>query len=286
MSDPNFPVALDIRPSVPSNDDSNPRDFDLTFQEDAIRDFGIAGRVWEAAYVLNTYIKPPRNLVFDPPFTPFDGPNRIVELGSGTGMNAAMVAGLLDPSRDILFATDLPEVCPLLERNLRSHKSIHIQPLAWGNSQHAINLQSKLNNEPLTHILCSDLVYFPQLLAPLLRSLIHLTSSTFGDPQLILSYRIRSLAKETPFWAAFGLWFDFTPVLVQTHTDTPWERFGAELPDPTFVFVAHRRQESRDWTVPLSDTDLMSGLLAANSLPKTDDTFETLLFMSLDELTY
>ncbi|KAJ7067137.1 putative methyltransferase-domain-containing protein, partial [Mycena amicta] len=283
MSNLNFPLPLDIHPSAPSADASQPEHFDITCQEQAIRDFGIAGRIWEAAYALNTYLKPPKNISFDPPFTLHTECNRLIELGSGTGLNAAMVATLLHD--DILFATDLPEVCPLLERNLASHRPVLVRPLAWGNSQHALDIQKELQTHHLTHILCSDLVYFPLLLAPLLRSLIQLTSPSFGDPQVIISYRIRSLAKETPFWSAFGLWFDFAPVLVQDTENTSWRRFGAELPDPTFVFVAHRRKESFNWTVPASDADLLTGVFAQGSqMPKGDDTFETLLLMSLDEL--
>jgi len=73
-------------------------------------------------------------------------------------------------------------------------------------------------------------VYFPELLAPLLRTLLHLTSPPFisppksspppspclpttNPPKIVISYKIRSLLKETPFWSAFGLWFSFVPVL-------------------------------------------------------------------------
>jgi hypothetical protein len=144
-------------------------------------------------------------------------------------------------------------------------------------------------DEPyLTHILCSDLVYFPELLAPLLRSLIQLSSPPFvaahSDVTIVISYRVRSLAKEAPFWSAFGLWFEFLPVLVKkTDQDLPWQRFGVSLEDPTFVFVARRRSESLDWQLPSSDEDLMQGIMAQGTLsPKGDDTFETLLLMSLD----
>ncbi|KAF7327969.1 hypothetical protein MKEN_00377100 [Mycena kentingensis (nom. inval.)] len=193
-----------------------------------------------------------------------------------------MLSTLLDPERDILLATDLPEarrilfstisisnfmqVCPLLEQNLASSKGVRVQALAWGNAEHALALP-----QPLTHIVCSDLVYFPFLLAPLLRSLIQLTTAS-SDAHIIISYRIRSLPKESPFWSAFGLYFEFSPVLMREPNS-----------DSTFIFVAQRREESLRWAVPESDADLLSGIGAwGTEAPKSDDTFEALLFMSLE----
>ncbi|KAJ7707532.1 putative methyltransferase-domain-containing protein [Mycena rosella] len=304
MSNPNFPQNLDIRPSLPSGDAPESDIFDYTHQQEAIRVFGIAGKVWKAAYALNSYIRPPTGCVFDPPLflEPDARKLRVIELGSGTGIVAATMATLLHRTRDIMFVTDLPEVCPLLEQNLQAQLyagggPILVRPLSWGNSQHAVKIAEELlelsQDAPhLTHILCSDLVYFPELLAPLLRSCIQLSSPPFvavpSDVELIISYKIRSLAKETPFWAAFGLWFEFAPVLVQKTTSgleeaAPWQRFGASLEDPTFVFVARRREQSFTWDVPPSDEDLMYGITAAGTpSPKGDDTFETLLLMSLD----
>ncbi|KAF7327958.1 hypothetical protein MKEN_00376000 [Mycena kentingensis (nom. inval.)] len=292
MSGFNFPTTgLAIRPS--SDSAYKPPQFNFTHQEQAIRDYGIAGRIWEAAYALNTYLNPPQGVEFDPPFALHATEcNRLVELGSGTGLNAAMLSTLLDPERDILLATDLPEarrilfstisisnflqVCPLLEQNLASSKGVRVQALAWGNAEHALALP-----QPLTHIVCSDLVYFPFLLAPLLRSLIQLTTAS-SDAHIIISYRIRSLPKESPFWSAFGLYFEFSPVLMR-EPNSEWTRFGTHLPDPTFIFVAQRREESLRWAVPESDADLLSGIGAwGTEAPKSDDTFETLLFMSLE----
>nr|GAT45283.1 predicted protein [Mycena chlorophos] len=284
----NFPTDLDIYPSKPTLDAFTPSSADvlqvLRVQEDAIREYGIAGRIWEAAYALNAYLHPAGDVLYDPPFTLELSGNRLIELGSGTGLNAVLLDALLDPGRDVLYATDLPEVCPLLNQTLHSSKSVRVRPLAWGDASHALAIQTELNDQPLTHILCSDLVYFPHLLAPLLRSLIQLTSTSFGDPQIIISYRVRSLPKETPFWTAFGLWFEFAPVLTRSHSG--WQRFGAELPDPTFVFIARRRKHSREWFVPDSDAALLSGVGAqGTSTPKGDDTFETLLFMSIGSVS-
>lgn len=125
--------------------------------------------------------------------------------------------------------------------------SVFGRSLAWGNLDHAISIANEFgfkgdpaaaSRRHLMHILCSDLastfvhfnlpgrsslcdlqVYFPELFGPLLRTLIHLTSlSCIGSSEpltkIIISYEIRSLSKETPFWTAFGLWFSFHPVLV------------------------------------------------------------------------
>ena len=140
-------------------------------------------------------------------------------------------------------------------------------------------------------------VYFPELFGPLLRTLIHLTSlPCLALVKIVLSYKIRSLSKETPFWSAFGLWFSFQPVLARRRVQPiesknapfddglgPWRQFEAyEDRDRTFVFVAHRRPESLAWDVPESDKELMEGVGAQDTIAtKGDDTFETILFMSM-----
>jgi len=106
-------------------------------------------------------------------------------------------------------------------------------------------------------------IYFPELLAPLLRSLLHLTSLLPREltPSLIISYKIRSLVKESSFWSAFGLWFHFWPVLIRDKSnDGEWRRFGSDLDDTTFLFVAHRRAESFDWEIPALDDELLGGV--------------------------
>jgi hypothetical protein len=122
-------------------------------------------------------------------------------------------------------------------------------------------------------------VYFPELLAPLLRSLIQLTSSP-PAPEVIISYKIRSLAKETPFWCAFGLWFEYSPV--HERKKHGWIRFGAEL--DLFVFCAKRRSESYLWTVPEDNVALLAGSGAwGTEERKCDDTFELLLLMGMND---
>ncbi|KAF9563249.1 hypothetical protein CPC08DRAFT_706179 [Agrocybe pediades] len=319
--DPNFPENLRIHPSdrkLHASQHLDPTDFNETnfgfeAQELAIRRYGIAGRVWEAAYMMILYVQPPPHLEFDPPIIVASKRSEkvsMLELGSGTGFVASYLSRLLVPGRDSLIVTDLPEVCPLLTENLSMTKigaesgsldptGVYIRPLSWGVEADAAALASEFIEErksdvfPLTHIVCSDLVYFPQLLGPLLRSLLRLTSPPFSrfivdesGPQVILSYKVRSLEKENAFWSAFGLWFEFTPVLVKDSgiADADWQRFGNNFEDTTFLFTARRRHESLHWTVPELDSDLLAGVGAnGNENRKGDDTFENILLLSMDQ---
>lgn len=163
-------------------------------------------------------------------------------------------------------------------------------------------------------------VYFPELLAPLLRTLLHLTSpplapsSATDTPTIIISYKIRSLSKETPFWSAFGLWFTFEPVLARPmdrdhegqHNLAPdldsgddaatvegeleghdgWRRFGDSDDgdgDAMFVFIAKRRPKSFDWYIPDDDKSFLEGVGARGTENrKGDDSFEVMLLMGID----
>ncbi len=108
----------------------------------------------------------------------------IVELGSGTGYVGLRLSEMLvDLGRrnDLVILTDLPDVCPLLEKNLRStysrlrtetgtEKGVALNaitkfaPLSWGNYDEASSLAEnfvgniKREIHQLTHIVCSDLV--------------------------------------------------------------------------------------------------------------------------------
>ncbi len=66
----------------------------------------------EAAYAMATYIRPPENVQFDPPFFDAEAHGRytMIELGSGSGLVASIIASCLKAGRDLLIATDLLEV--------------------------------------------------------------------------------------------------------------------------------------------------------------------------------
>ncbi|KAA1477186.1 hypothetical protein DENSPDRAFT_786231 [Dentipellis sp. KUC8613] len=301
-SNPNFPRDLDIQPSRDpnaANSDAAGFEFGADAQAEAIAKYGIAGRVWEAAYAMLRYLDPPDpHPEFDPPFDPScgaspetstgsDTPLTILELGAGTGIVGFALARRLH-ARDMVVVTDLPEVCPLLEDGRQRTLTVRVRPLAWGNEGHARAIMEELRRagRRLTHVVCSDLVYFPELLAPLLRTLLHLTSGAVGEEtvQVVISYKIRSLAKETPFWSAFGLWFVFAPVLVRERAGAGWRRFAGDKEGETFVFVARRRGESMAWRVPMDDGELLGGVGAGGTdARKSDDTFEVLLLMGMDD---
>lgn len=347
--DPNFPQGLRIHPSssqrgpltVDGNGHQEPdtdrSSVDVTqagsWEQDTAEDiecFGIAGRIWEAAYLLACYLRPVDQLAseleFDPPCSLFHRSNAepltIVELGSGAGYGSLRLAGqILRHSQDVqakllqarLVLTDLENVVPLMKRNVAraGHEQatdlldVRVRRLAWGNKDHAAELVSelaatraveseKVGKNPLSHILCSDLVYFPELLAPLLRSIIWLSGygieaesddSCFAQrgPELIISYKVRSLTKEQPFWSALSSWFELRAVDCrskrrQRHshsqdqstddTGLEWHRFGSQGEDygaseasdqELFVFVGHRRKETIGCMAPEDDTELMSG---------------------------
>lgn len=338
--DPNFPRGLRIQPSSllrsakPSGHQSTPapEQQDESWEQDTaedIDDYGIAGRIWEAAYLLARYLKPANQLsgelVFHPPCSLFDRqddkPLTIVELGSGAGYGSLHLARQLYQHAEAssstkpqvrLVLTDLANVVPLMQRNVARAGyqqrtdtiDVRVRSLAWGNQQDAEACLAELRPEqsssasqaaanPLTHILCSDLVYFPELLPPLLRTIISLSepgpliqdseASVKLRPELIISYKIRSLTKEQPFWSALGSWFDFQAVdyrsipkpsadsNTQNGTDDleeTWHRFGSQGEDygacsdadqELFVFVGHRRRDTVGCLAPESDQDLMQG---------------------------
>ena len=134
---------------------------------------------------MNAYIGGLDDTIFDPPFLADPGEDAqhptILELGSGTGVVAAQIFERLSSRRCRIIATDLPEVCPLLEKNLSQYitgsyslaPTLLVRPLAWGNQDHARAILKELASgshdiEPsshsgpastiLTHIICSDLV--------------------------------------------------------------------------------------------------------------------------------
>lgn len=137
----------------------------------------------EAAYLLNAYIEGTCGVTFDPPFLVEDdlpGPLNILELGSGTGIVAATIVERLFGQEHTVVVTDLPEVCPLLEQNLRKYitgdvdrpsaPKVLVRPLSWGSNIEAYNIAAELGCDPssegtaptpprhLTHVVCSDLV--------------------------------------------------------------------------------------------------------------------------------
>ncbi|KAG9123979.1 hypothetical protein FRC07_013304 [Ceratobasidium sp. 392] len=264
MHDPNFPPNLAIQPS------SHAPNHRLVFdQESGIKQYGIAGRIWEAAYILAAYTTPSAFaadasrlpvLEFDPQCSLFrEGqmkPITVVEIGSGTGYAGIHVAHQLDrfrqkthahAIRDKVILTDLENVVPLLEQGVGEHREtidigvqLEARALEWGSTMHMVALAEELN-------------------------------------------KVRSLTKETPFWQVFGTWFAFIPVLAKQtgegEVESRWSRFGRAM--DTHILVAKRRPESFQWVVPDENSQLMNGFGPSPS--RLDDTFESLLLLEINE---
>lgn len=331
--DPNFPEGgLAITPSYAKYHDGSKgaqaRSNDDSWQEDNqadIDEYGIAGRVWEAAYVLMRYLSrqgPGSDYLLDPPCSIFDSSTavNVLELGAGAGIAGMCLArelakgARLDLShpQSVVVLTDLDNVLGLLHRNVQraglgveeeqaAAVKVKVRALPWGSTSHADAVQNDFVLPGLTHIVCSDLVYFPELLSPLLRSLVYLTEQRgqHGAIEVIIGYKLRSYAKEEPFWRAFGVWFDFAPVLCKRAGESDWRRLGARsvdfgassdpeaLPeDEMFVFVAHRKQNTMACEVPLEDEHLLGGwMLRDGALVRGTgaETFELLLMTAIQD---
>lgn len=255
--DANFPSDLKLEPtsihktSVVENHSIDPAQaheltlknntFDevIDFKQDVER-YGIAAKTWDASHhLLNYLLKPlnqPQDLNFDPPSPLFEIPTSsssllhlmIIDLGSGTGHLPITLASHLSLHHShhstIITATDLPEVLPLINRNLTqsklksdSHCQLRAQSLVWGDVHQAERLLQSLQNSTSNHhsnflITCSDLVFFPFLFVPLLRTLLVLTRLDQTLPsthrtrltQVLFGYKERTYVKEAPFFSLLG----------------------------------------------------------------------------------
>ena len=96
--------------------------------------------------------------------------------------------------------SDLAEVLPLLEENvtaarqagtLPSSIDVEVRAVQWGLREHVVQRKADLlqdGKKRITHILCSDLVYFTHLLEPLLWTLLWLTEDEThaGEIEIII----------------------------------------------------------------------------------------------------
>jgi len=108
----------------------------------------------------------------------------------------------------------------------------------------------------------------------------------------VVTDKIRSLAFESPFWAAFGFYFTFEPVFCRRKMEcalhegphvpqwSDWVRLGAPdscddaMDGEAFLFIARRKPESLNWTIPAKDEELMNS--------QGDSYFESLLMLAID----
>ncbi|RSH77928.1 uncharacterized protein EHS24_003001 [Apiotrichum porosum] len=248
-ADPNFPANLNIHPlhllGTAATDGA-----DAHNQAEAIGRYGIAGRVWEASGPLLEYLTP--GGAGDPACTLFTtlGPHRVLELGSGQALASLHLAARLR-AEDTVVLTDLPNVVPLCQQSIDTwategegsqqaeHANVVAQPLAWGEDASHLAKYG-----PFTHIILCDLVYFPHLYPPLLRTLLEVTdpsgpvdTDVFG-PEIIIAWKSRSLNLEESFFDSFAHYFRQEPV-----TDGKWD---AEVK----LFICRRWRVTDEWRLP------------------------------------
>ncbi|KAI9490408.1 putative methyltransferase-domain-containing protein [Zychaea mexicana] len=258
----------------------------LSLKQD-VEQFGLAGKIWHAAYILQSYFYPdtrvdPKSPIpaqyfrNDPSPVPTQ-PFRILELGAGTGYVGIWLANMLRQPCEMII-TDLEPVLPLIRDNVTQHyqhivddnsATVRVERLHWGNTSDASAI---LKEGPIDLILISDCVYFPELFDILTQSLIEICSPT---TKIVIGYKCRSLEKESGFWQDyFGRYFDYEPVrkleFKQDEDDDdsgddgekkliPGGLLGEE--EQVFVFVGQRRADGQ--------------------IKAADDTFTTLMFCNM-----
>jgi len=111
----------------------------------------------------------------------------LIELGAGTGL-VSITAAALGAN---VIATDMKEILPLLmyniqqnEKKFRSKLNIHIKELTWGNET---QLQ-QFDGMHFDYILCSDVVYDPNLFQSLILTMNRLSTK---NTKIYMSYKYR-----------------------------------------------------------------------------------------------
>ncbi|KAJ9094565.1 hypothetical protein QFC20_006880 [Naganishia adeliensis] len=110
-----------------------------------------------------------------------------------------------------------------------AYVDVHAHPFPWGDTAAADRLLATSGkvNMGITHILMIDLIYFPHLYPLLMSTLLQITQPPFcvidpgpresedgtTGPEVILSYKSRSLEFEEPFFHSFQRYFRMTPLL-------------------------------------------------------------------------
>ncbi|CAG8539499.1 2764_t:CDS:2 [Paraglomus occultum] len=197
-----------------------------------VKTFGLAGKVWDSTYALDLYLcLPPDHFAFDPPCpipsylfhhdarTQYHSSHyTILELGSGTGYLGITLASRLVPPFTLIL-TDLPDVLPLLNRNVSNNSRantdhIIVAPLEWGNSAHSECINSK---HRIDLVIASDLVYFPELFDPLIKTLLEICGE---ETIVVFGYKVRAQWKEEAFWEQVGRFFYLKAVRVNTKART------------------------------------------------------------------
>ncbi|KAI8337482.1 putative methyltransferase-domain-containing protein [Chlamydoabsidia padenii] len=264
----------------------------LSLRQD-IDNLGLAGKIWQSAYTLQSYFSPDNGLVLDPPnpIPPAYYSNNneeqtnqnqqdektytILELGAGTGYCGIALANMLGP-RCQVYITDLEPVIPLIEENVAAHHiqggaQVFCERLHWGNKQDCQRLLDKVGGR-FDLVVISDCVYFTELFDILMDTLLDLCKQD-STTKVVIGYKCRSLEKETGFWDLhFGRYFDYEPARIigdnnnnnDDDDDDDDSIIGRPLgyEEQIYVFVGSRRP--------------------GNKVKAADDRFALLMFCSMD----
>lgn len=141
---------------------------------------GVSRSTWEAAHVMGEWIESHPELVSGDKL-------RVLELGSGTGLGGTHIAAYLK-SRGVEFELTMTDICEkslkVIERNLKNNKIEHpvtVQQFEWGihkeGPSELIDARFRQEGFPMQHegafdlVICSDVVYLPECVEPLLDSI-------------------------------------------------------------------------------------------------------------------
>ncbi|ORX63004.1 hypothetical protein DM01DRAFT_1379570 [Hesseltinella vesiculosa] len=219
----------------------------MSLKQDVVQ-LGLAGKVWESAYILQSYFSSQQHNALEPsqpiPVDYYAGMDanatssrryRVLELGSGVGYGGLALANELNQHCQV-YLTDLEPVVPTMSENAKAHLAndgLHAEVvctrLHWGNKADAARV---LDDGPIDLVLISDCVYFVELFSILMDTLLEVCSE---QTKVVIGYKCRSLEKEVGFWDYhFGRHFDYEPVL-----NKDGSFFGYE--QDCYVFVGQRR---------------------------------------------
>mmetsp|Transcript_33396 Transcript_33396/g.79182 ORF Transcript_33396/g.79182 Transcript_33396/m.79182 type:complete len:231 (-) Transcript_33396:231-923(-) len=164
---------------------------------------GTGWSVWDGAVCLALYIEQAQSSLT----TLLGEDGGILELGSGTGL-AGIAAALALGRKAVL--TDLPQVLPSLERNVKLNglprEAVSVQPLDW---HEARRQAGRLRGGPFRLVLAADCVWLDSLVAPFAEAL----EAVSGEgATVLLAYQSRSARVDARLFSLLDQTFLREPV--------------------------------------------------------------------------